>query len=277
MILYHFINNKWINGTLFYCFEYFVFLNQYQDTEFWLFDITDKKLQYIKEIFKNKYDFDTELLSKIKRVNLKDFKKTHEKAIILDNRTYHNLRLFLSDTEVLWQKTDNPSFNFSIDKTSEKDTLFGSYHFHKYEIEQHLQFHFDIYKPLRKTKNQIYISSLSIDKDKVVKILQTRGIFLDNKIFFKDTTNHKENLFEEFNTFLYLKNDSLDTNNRLIVESYYYNKNIILVDDKQDDSSFQRLQELNEYGIEYFRLSLKNKLIQKYLGLAGKEAEVDNK
>ena len=266
MILYHFIKHKKINGTLFYCFEYFVFLNQYKNTEFWIFDISDKDLETVKNIFKDRYNFDYSLLDKIKSIHLKDFLKAPKKVIVLDNRTYQNLRLFLPKSQVLWHKTDSKNYNFQTETLNEKDIMYGSYYYQKYDIEQHLQFHFDIYKPLKKSGDKILISSPSKSLEQSMQIIESKGIFFNkNNIFFKDSLEHKENLFETFNTFIYLKTETMDTNNRLIVECYYYNKNIILIDSYQEDSVYFRLQELNKYGIDYFRLSLENKLIKEYL------------
>jgi hypothetical protein len=266
MILYHFIKHKKINGTLFYAFEYFVFLNKYKDTDLWLFDISDKNLEYIKNIFKDRYNFDHKLLDKIKSVHLKDFLKYPDKIIILDNRTYENLRKFFPKAKVLWHKTDSKNYDYQIEKLNSKDIRYGSYYYQKYDIEQHLQFHFDIYKPLTKSGDKIFISSLSNSLEQAITMMENKNVFINkNKIFFKDNINHTNNLFEEFSTFIYFKTEAMDTNNRLVVESYYYNKNIILVDDIKEDSVYFRLKELNEYGIDYFRLNTKNKMIEEYL------------
>ena len=265
MILYNFITQKKVNGTLFYCFEYFIFLNKFKYTEFWIYDISEKDFKYIIEIFKNKYNFDHKLLKQIKIFHIKDALKAPEKVIILDNRTYENLRLFFPNSQVLWHKTEG-SNEFITTKTHEKDITFGSYSYQKYEVHQHLQFHFDIYKKLEKSENKIFISSLSITEEQTKKYLFSYNVlYNENKIFFKNDNKHHKNLFENFNVLLYVKNHNIDTNNRLIVESYFYDKIIILVDKEQNDSAFLRLKKLNEYGIEPFVLTKENKLIQEYL------------
>jgi hypothetical protein len=265
MILYNFITQKKVNGTLFYCFEYFIFLNKFKYTEFWIYDISEKDFNYIIEIFKNRYDFDHKLLKQIKIFHIKDALKAPEKVIILDNRTYENLRLFFPNSQVLWQKTEG-GHNFRDTKTHENDITFGSYSYQKYEVHQHLQFHFDIYKKIEKSENKIFISSLSITDEQTKNYLRSYNIlYNENKIFFKDNNKHHKNLFENFNVLLYVKNYNLDTNNRLIVESYFYDKIIILVDKEQNDSAFLRLKKLNEYGIDPFVLTKDNKLIQEYL------------
>lgn len=267
MILYHFIKHKRINGTLFYAFEYFVFLNKYKDTDLWLFDISDKNLEYVKNIFKDRYNFDHKLLDKIKSVHLKDFIKYPNKIIILDNRTYENLRKFFPKAKVLWHKTDIKQYNYLDEKINPNDITFGSYHFQKYEVKQHLQFNWDIYPEIKTSTNKIFISKLSMSNESALDILDSKNIFIDkSKIFIKNDSTHYNNLFEEFNTFIYIKNPHItDTNHRLLVESYYYNKNIILVDDYKNDSVYIRFQELQKYGIDYFRLSTKNKMIEEYL------------
>jgi hypothetical protein len=266
MILYDFIQHKKINGTLFYCFEYFLFLNKYKDTEFWIYNISDNDMKFIMNVFKNKYVFDENILEKIKIPKLKDFLNTPETVIILDNKTYDRLRCFISKSKILWHKTDNKEDNFRTKKYKKSDITFGSYWYQNYDIFETLQFNFEIYPKILNTSNNIFISSPSLTNNQSLFLLESKNIFINkNKILFKEDNKHIKNLFEEFNTFIYVHNDKIDTNNRLIVEAYFYNKNIILVDSTKNDSTYFRLNDLNKFGIDYFNLSLDNKLIKEYL------------
>ena len=258
MILYYFLNNKPINGSLFYCFEYFIFLNDYKDTEFWIYGIAEKQLNNIKQIFINKYDFEINLLNKIKCCKIKDFTKKFSKVIILDNNTYNNLRGFLK-SKVLLHNTNNKSLkNKNID-----DIVFGSYYYQNRDVKQHLQFHFKIFKKLINVKDNIFISFPERTLEQSLKYLKSKNILVHKKTFIKNN-KHTFNLFENFNTFVYIHN-IFDTNNRLIVESFYYDKKIIIFDDFKKDSINIRYKELNNKGIDYFKLTLNNKLIKEYI------------
>jgi len=267
MILYHFLKHKKINGTLFYCFEYFVFLNKFKDTEFWLYDISPKDLEYIKSIFINKYNFDNTLLSKIKICNIRDFKQNFDKVIILDNRTYKNLNIFCKNAQILWQKTDGIGISCNNAEPSTNTTTFGAYYYQNYEISQHLQFNWEIYKNINTKSNNIFITGVSLLKKELIQILKDKQIILDyNNVLFKDPVIHHNNLFEHFNTIIYIKNPNMmDTNHRLLVECWYYHKNIIIIDDEKQDSVNIRYNELQEKGIDYFNLTKENKLIKAYL------------
>ena len=264
MILYHFLKNKPINGTLFYCFEYFVFLNKYKDTEYWIYDISENQLNKIKNIFIERYDFDHKLLDKIKIARLKSFCNVPETCIILDNRTYRYLRSLIK-TKVLWHNTESKVQGVFYPPKKDVDTTFGSYDYQDYEIYQHLQFNFEIYKKIDKSENKIFISCPERDIEETIKILKEKNIFINRDNIYLKHSNHISNTFERFNTFIYIHTTFFDRNHRMLIESFYYNKNIILIDDYKNDSVFIRYNELQEKGINYFNLTKENKLIKAYL------------
>jgi hypothetical protein len=260
MILYHYIPHKRINGTLFYCFEYFAFLNTLEKTEFWIFGISDRNLDYIKKIFKNKYNVSDKLLEKIRKISLKDFITVPKKIIILDNRTYNNLRSFLGSKKVFWFNNHNGGI-----KKNENDKTYGEYSYQNFEIKEGLKFYFDIYKKISKSENKIYLSSPSKTDSEITKILNSKNIFLNGEILFKNPNLHLDNLFEKFSTLVYLHNGQEDGNNRLIIESYYYNKNILLFDYSDKEDSVHHRFHLGSKNLDYFYLTKENKLIKDYL------------
>ena len=53
-VVYKFKPQNKINGSLFYCFEYFQFLKQFVDVKLYLVDITCVDFELVKKIFQEK-------------------------------------------------------------------------------------------------------------------------------------------------------------------------------------------------------------------------------
>jgi hypothetical protein len=257
MLIYHNIKHKLINGTLFYAFEYYIFLRQYKDLEFFIFDATEYELTKIKNIFKNRYNFNHKYLDDVKSASIKDIydaSHRYKKAIILDHRTYNNVYMFLKKIDILCYAQNHTPF-----KRKPNLKLYGYYQYQDYDIKEKLQFNFTIYPIISDIKtNKKFITILNAD----IEMLKNK---YPNAIF-RDTHNHINNIFETFDTLIYYHGDGIDTNNRLIVEAFYYNKEVILIDNGyQNDSVYFRYIDIKENGIQSYKLTKNNKMIKDYL------------
>ena len=112
-VLYNFITHKKINGTLFYCFEYFCLLKKYNsDIKFVIFNCSFDDLNYIKSIFNDKYSFNEQFLDDIIVIQrYSDIIKLKLKNVLtLDVRTYETLYAFLQKSKIFAYANDSHQF-----------------------------------------------------------------------------------------------------------------------------------------------------------------------
>jgi len=246
-VYYYFIKDKKINGTLFYCFEYFEFLNNYRDTYFYIYDISKEDLEFVKNIFKNKYNFNEEILEKIIPINniREIYNSQGYKNLILDIRTFNKISPFLKNDIYAFVNERGNLFKSKIKKIF----YYGSYDYQSYDIYNILKFNFNIFKPFENPKNgKEFISAgnlknlpKNVDKKK------------PNEFF---------NIFKEYEKFKYIHN-YLDVNNRFIVECFFYERELEFVNEiKVIDSAVLRYEDCLNGNLEEYKLTKDDKIIQ---------------
>lgn len=268
-IIYYFINNKKINGTLFYCFEYFIFCNKYKQTDFLLYDINEKDLNFIKEVFKDRYVFDHTLLDQLKIIPSKISllkENTYNKTLFLDVRSFRNLFPFVrnKDNDILCFSNDT---HINERSKTNKITYYGSYDYQVFDKEAILKLNFNIFKPIKEKKNiesmNALVSAPFIEPNTIVKYLPIK----EDNIIYKENNHSHESFFENFDT-MYYYHTTRDTNNRLIPECFFYNKNVhIEYNGNYDDSIFIRHEDIKNNGVEKYRLSKNDILISDFLNI----------
>jgi len=262
-VFYHIIEHKIVNGSLFYAFEYFEFLNKFEDTYLFLFtnnDHLENILKYLKQRYTSKN------WNKIIQINnIKELYNCNvNKALFLDTRSFHNIYCFLKTTEVLVYNSSYV-FNKTLPKSKLKNIYyFGYYYYQDYEIQQLLQINFECFKDIDKSDNKTFISSGTLNDKLVKNIIQD---YNDDKYLLKDNMKFYNNIFESFDKLIYIHN-FLDTNNRLIVESFYYGKEVEYIhynSNLRKDSSFFRYLDCKAGNIKKYYLTKDNKIIKKML------------
>jgi hypothetical protein len=173
LICYHSITGKLINGSLFYCFEYFVFCNKFKETDFLIYNCSECDLNKIKNIFKDRYNFDYNLLDKIKILKNKTdlVKINHHKVLFLDVNSFNSLYFFIKNTkkEILCYSND---FHNNIRSSNNNIIYYGYYNYQVFDKKTKLKFNFEIYKPLNNivTNTALITSSMDDQIDLVNKI-----------------------------------------------------------------------------------------------------------
>lgn len=269
-IIYNFINNKKVNGTLFYCFEYFIESNNHKNTDFLIYDISKEDLLYIKQIFLDKYTFDITLLNRIKIIE----KRTHlitkftkyTKTLFLDVRSFNTLHQFIKNkdnTILCFNNTKNPH-KYSSKRNS--FIFYGSYDYQTYDKYCLLKLNFNIFKKLDVVEGYKDTAFLSIpflptdNKIQYQKYIDKMNITEQN-VLTKNNNIHNKNLFNTFYAFYYFHID-LDTNNRIIPECFYYNKKITIeFNGNKNDSIYLRYNDILKNGLSNYNLELKNDIM----------------
>lgn len=262
-IIFHSIPTKLINGSLFYCFEYFVFANNFRSTELLIHDITQEDLDYLIGVFKDRYKFKPALLSKIKILEKKtDLIKTkYHRTMFLDVRSFGSLHQFVNnETKEILCYSNGPHSN--IRSQYNNITYYGIYDYQVFDKEELLRFNFDIFKPIKdkKTDTAYFSTALNPGENTLINKMDVK----ENKVIYKTPSGSTKKLFDSFDT-LYYFHTSLDRNNRLIPESFYYGKEVVLVDNGSNDSVSIRYKDILENGIEKYGISKTDVLVLDFI------------
>jgi len=260
-IFYYFLPGRKINGTLFYCFEYFEYLNRHKNTTFYIKNISPEDLVMVKDTFKNKYNFDHQILDNIKIVDtiseLYEIEST--KSLFLDTNSFEKMFRFLKSDVLVYANT----YYEKVYSNNKKITYYGTYDYQEYDIEDKLRFNFNIYKEIDEVyTDTAYITSPSINYNKIIDKIDIQ----ESNILTKNVDKPLDNLFEQFDTLYYYHNGFRDTNNRLIVECFHYDKSIVVIDNSdEEDSVYLRFSDIMKNGISQYQLQIDTPIIKDML------------
>lgn len=250
-----------INGSVYYAFEYFVFLlKTNKDCVFYVIDLDEDGLTLFIKMFKDKYNVSEEIYQKIVPINRTSlFRKKLERTLCVDVRTLETLRYFLTGEVHCFSNEKHSNIKKS---KNYKITYYGSYpDYQTYDIFNYLKLNFEIFKPITNHKtNKVFISS-RINPDEIdYSIFNT-----DKEIYKKTTDGIIENLFDEIDEIIYY-HTKLDTNNRIIPEAFFYNKQITIVESPATkniiDSTVLRYNDLFDGNLNNYYLDNNDEMIK---------------
>lgn len=257
-ILYHPIREKLINGTLFYSFEYFLFLSKFTDVTFFLLDATSDDMELYRSLLTNKYHFDPTLWCKVKSVSRTSFALLHiDSLLTLSSRSYLSIRDFsFKVKQVLVYNTKGVEL-----RPKENHKAFGWYDYQKpYTIKERLKFAFEFHKVYPELGEFTYVSSIG---ENVPSMLH--NLIVENPLPKLPNSPHYD-LFGKINKVVYVHSGECDTDNRIVVESAFHNIPVELVlNGYDDDSVFERSTAICELGLQPFILSEDDRIIKDFL------------
>lgn len=259
-VIYVFKNHRKINGSLFYCFEYFLYSWQFdKNIKYFISNIDEKNFQKVLHIFSERYHFGPEVLENIVRIEKKvDFYSLKlSKVLYLDVHSFQQVHFVLPCETLCY--SDEPH---EMERSKLKDVVYyGYYHYQPFDKKEKLKFFFDAYKEIKKGKNAMFVTSQNFMYEKAIIPSELQ----EKKLFYKKPNDHFSDLFEQFDTLFYVHTHR-DTNNRLVPESYFYNKKVyIQYTDLQRDSIYYRDQEIREKGLVPYTLSQNDQIISDFL------------
>lgn len=257
-VIYGLIQNKKINGSLFYAFEYFAFVKQNTDIDikFILFDASEDDLNYIKEVFRDKYTVSEDILNCMmyykKPTTL--LKLGIKQAMMFDMRTYSKVRPFIKGKiHCYYNKLD-----FHC-KQNDKDSFYGFYSYQPSKFQTRLKFYTDIHKTFEEHGDETFISSPWAITEDITDIIDVQNPLT------KDLNTHIDNLFKRINKIIYWHNGTLDANNRIVVEAAIHGIEIdIHFNNNENDSVYERYQALKD-GIHKFVLTTDDIMIKNFV------------
>lgn len=246
-VLYKFQENNKINGTLFYCFEYFAYLEKHSLINFYIIGVNQKDLVAIKKIFSEKYDINEALMSKIIPIKVTDIYKLNlSKTLILDIKTFYGSKEFLTNQVHCFSNESHPMFRY---KNEREVIYYGSYDYQDYDIRCILKLNFGIFKKSGfKKKAGVFISSPEHQLIKEKKHIYEK-LYSGKRILLKDSSVARGDLFSLINTVHYV-HTGLDTNNRIIPEGLFYEKEVAIEEMCEVvDSTSIRLSDIKLNGL----------------------------
>lgn len=260
-VFYYFKKHAKINGTLFYCFEYYAFLKKNDpEIKFYLYSISEKDLIYTRKVFENRYEVPAEFIQDVVAIN--EVAGIHrlpiKKALILDIHTLNQIYYFIPCDIVCYSNEAHEMIR--SDKKSIK--YFGYYDYQNFDIKEKLKLNFGIFRKINKTNhNAVFVSSRMFNYKDFSLPKELEGY----QIITKHEDDHRENMFELFDTVFYF-HSALDTNNRLIPESFFYNKRIIIeYNNFYKDSIYLRYEDISKNGLGPYTLDENDLVIKEML------------
>jgi hypothetical protein len=231
-ILYNHLEHKKINGTLFYAFEYFIFLKKYiPSLKFLLFKISKSDFLFIINSLKNKYNIDDNCFSDIlpvyKFTDIRFFNISS--LIVLDIVSFEKIKPFVinSVSKIFVYSNDTHSYLNLYDNV----TFYGWYDYQSFNFKTRLKLFKDIHITYLNKGNKIFFSSPSVNPFSYIGNLDI------NNILVKENNSIHLNLFEKISKVIYYHNGCRDTNNRLIPESFIHNVELeVIFNDNFNDS-----------------------------------------
>lgn len=256
-IVYKFKPHNKLNGTLFYCFEYFKFLRKYQDVKFYIVDISDNDLNLVRDILVKKYNIDFDNVVPIKLIQLYSLKL--DRTLILDVDTFYKVKEFLTNEVHCFSNDTHPMFRYKNDRSV---TYYGSYDYQRYDHFCYLKLNFEIFPPLQKEGYGVFISALD-QKYIRLNINRWEQQFSPRPITLKKSHSGYGNLFELVDWVHYVHTQQ-DTNNRIIPEAFFYNKKVSIEEPLYSgvDSIQLRYQDILNNGLDNYTLSENDIMVQ---------------
>jgi hypothetical protein len=253
-VVYKFKPQNKINGTLFYCFEYFKFLQKYVDLDFYIVGISASDLEQVIELLNTKYDTDTEHIVPLRLIEL--YSLNLDRTLILDVNTFYDCKEFLTNEIHCFSNEPHSMFRYSNDRTV---TYYGSYTYQNYDVFNYLKLNFEIFKPCA-SKPGVFVSCLDLKYiGSEYERLQRQ---FDRPIILKKQHTGIGDLFDQIDAVHYI-HVVRDTNNRIIPEAFFHGKQVTIEEVYTELDSIQlRYNDIVSNGLGNYTLADTDEMIK---------------
>lgn len=259
-VFYKYYPHQKINGTVLYAFEYFTKLYSTDKTiKFYIVDLDQEGRDLFITLFKDRYNVPNKIFDNIisiKRTQI--FKLKLIKSLVLDIRTLQSIYPFLTGEVKCFSNEKHNNIKGTRHCNIE---YFGSYDYQIYDHFCYLKLNFDIFKKINNEKtSKVFISS-RVSPDQI-----DYSIFKTNKQLYKKRDNAIiSNLFQEIDEVIYY-HVLQDTNNRVIPEAFFYNKEVVLVEGCNIiDSTILRYNDIKQNGLINYTLTDEDIMIKEMI------------
>lgn len=185
------------------------------------------------------------------------YKLKPKNCLVLDIHTLDALGEIIPCDLLVYSNVANPLRRYQ----KKKCTYFGFYDYQDFDEKELLKFSFSHYRSLDRVEDNVFVVSPFFD----YKSITVPQAYSHRKKFYKEANRHYSRLHEHFDTLLYFQGSRPDTNNRLIPESFYYNKEIEIIPNGIQDSVILRYNDILDNGLEKYHLTDDDKIISAFL------------
>jgi len=256
-VVYKFKPHNKLNGTLFYCFEYFKFLRKFIDVKFYIVGITDKDFKLVLDVFAGKYNTTFDNIILISTIDL--YKLKLDRTLILDVNTFYDVKEFLTNEVHCFSNDTHEMFRYKNDRSV---TYYGHYHYQKFDVDCLLKLNFEIFRPLTRQGHGVFISALNQQYIRS-NLSRWQQQFSPRPIIVKKSHIGYGNLFDMIDCVHYVHTQQ-DTNNRIIPEAFYYGKTLSIEEPlySEIDSIQLRYRDISSNGLGNYTLSEQDPMVQ---------------
>lgn len=247
-IVYAWQVDKKINGSLFYCIEYYLEIHRHTDIDLYIVDISDDDLHELNLLIQEKY---------IPEVNIIQIKRTQllslnlDKILVLDIKTFKKIKDFCRGELLVFANETYSGKHHNV-------TFYGSYDYQNYDVYCILKLGLNDH---RKTTqgDKCFVSCLDFGRYNLNDLYK---IYPEKKFIFKKLNRHAKNLFNEINEVIYV-HVNRDKNNRIIPEAFYHGKECQLIDNYHTlDSSQIRYDDCKNGKLDKYILTSDCQIVQ---------------
>jgi hypothetical protein len=266
-LLSYCLGREVITGALIDTFEYFLAIYEHnKNFKLYILNCDEPTLKRFSSIIKNRYDLDgienfEDNIVSIPLGHILRFK--FKKLLIVDFVTISKTRGIIRADEVV---VITESFTDDKFHTYSKDLYNVEYYsempFEYKDKEYRMKFLFNRFKKLNQVKEGIYVNSPFNFDYSFLKTLD-----LPKKPIITKERKHKENLFEQFDEYLYYHaNKWFDPHPRLFHECFFYDKKIYYYNIYEiKDGSFYRYNDLLETGLKNRTLTKEDEIVKQFI------------
>lgn len=249
-VVYKFKNHNKLNGTLFYCYEYYRKLREsYPCTKFVIIGIEPDNIKLIENIFKEKYNnfYPMDILPFESVISL--WKQKFDRTLILDIDTFYQCKEFCTNEVHVFSNDTHEMYRYPDDR---QVTYYGVYPYQRFDKECMLKLNFDIMKPAQNNPG-VFVSCL--DMTHLKNNINRYEREFQRPIILKKSHEGSGSIFDEINQVHYV-HVQRDTNNRIIPEAFFHNKEVTIEEIwDEDDSIMRRYNDIINNGLDNYTLS----------------------
>lgn len=264
--------DKIINGSTFYAFEYFMCLNkEVHDTSRLVIHIpnyTDEKKTALITSLQSKYKCNIHAVFCKRKTDVFKYMMKADSVLFVDIYSFMSFK----DVKIKKFTFSNEFYKSDFDKLSDNvknsTSFYGwyDYQYHSKGCRTSLKINFDIFKPLHQCKYimpYIHLTEPVIDDRRV---LQLKDELCLDEYLIKDPNIPIGNLFAKISEIIYVQNsDVIDKNNRTLLEAQHYGIGVEFFDFYSTQRTKDSINRLLSRDCEDFTLTRSDKLIQDVL------------
>lgn len=255
-VVYKFKPHNKLNGTLFYCYEYYRFLREFDsDVKFYIVGIDEENLKLVEKVFDEKYRCCSNGIHPIRSV-IELYKLQLDKTLILDIDTFYNCKEFLTGDIHCFSNDSHEMYRYKDNRTV---TYYGIYPYQNFDVSCMLKLNFEVFRDCD-TKPGVFVSCLDPKhiRDNINRYEREFG----RPIILKKSHMGSGSIFDNIDQVHYV-HVQRDTNNRIIPEGFFFGKKVTVEEVyREEDSIMWRYNDIQENGLGNYSLACDDEMVK---------------